>query len=750
MEELQEKFHWRGIKLCCPDCGLVLVKRVDGFFCDKCRKIFPLIDDIPSFVEKNDFYESKWATPHIHDTSLLSRVSFLFSPAEQFFKKYLYTFAPPKPRLSGRGLWWRCSVCRPGAPGFSPGGLHSLREKAHHKISGKSEVTILDLGCAAGRTFYTTAGTVVGLDFSLGSLNKAKNIYALVVQADVLKLPFENETFDFVLSYDLIGHIPQEHKEEFIAQIYRVLKPGGRTIHYIETEGNNSLERFAKKYSELYGKYFIKQDGHIGLEKPSLIIERFRRHNFICVAKLKRSFTGLRFPREYLKRFDNEYKEKSFLIKILVNFCKVVTITKILEYPFKFIVSLCECLMRKFSPLDASSGICLALDKKKMHVCIVSGSYPPLKDGIGDYTFKLIEALNRYNIKVSLLTSADSQIIDYAKHHKENLYILPVIKSWNIHFLYTVLRLINRESFDVIHIQYPNIKYKKTLLFCLLPFLTRLLQERVKVITTLHEFSLAYPLNRIRQLVLAWFSSRVIVSDERDFQALTGFLGVNKVKLEIIPIGSNIDVYNYQPQQRKIFLKERGLSEQTFIILFFGNIHPEKGLEGLLEAFSGLIRKGFALYLVIISQLDATVNKYHDEIKRLASSLGIEKFIFFSGYIEAKEVSQLLSLSDICVLPFRDGATMRRGSLIAAIVHAKAIISTKLNGYVPSRLIDGENIILVPAKDAHKLKEAIKKVKEDAFLQQKLAEGTKKLTPDFCWENIAELHMALYNKVITK
>jgi glycosyltransferase involved in cell wall biosynthesis len=391
----------------------------------------------------------------------------------------------------------------------------------------------------------------------------------------------------------------------------------------------------------------------------------------------------------------------------------------------------------------------MAYEKIKMHVCMISGSYPPLRDGIGDYTFKLIEALGNYDIKISLITSLDRQINSYISP-KGNLSIFPIVKSWNIDFLCVILRLIKREKFDIIHIQYPNIKYRRTLFFCFLPFLIRTFFKEIKVVTTLHEFSIAYPINKIRQIMFSLFSNRVVVTDEKDLQGLAKFLGDNKTKIKIIPIGSNIDVYGHQPQGRKIFLKERGLKEDTVIISFFGNIHRDKGLEYLLQAFAGLTQKKFLLHLVIISQLDPVGNKYHNKIKQLFSSLDIEKLIFLSGYIGIEKVSHLLSLSDICVLPFIDGVSLRRGSLMAALAHGKAVISTKPNDSADRGLFDKKNILFVPINDVYKLSEALELLYKDTELREKIGQEAGKTAALFSWDKIANKHIGLYLDILRK
>lgn len=247
--------------------------------------------------------------------------------------------------------------------GFRIGNFFSPSSRFFKRVLSKRG-KVLDLGCGGGHAFYFTIGPVIGIDLSLRPLHRARGIYDAVIQADAKSLPFGDESFDYIVSHDLIGHIPAEEKDRLISETYRVLKKGGRTAHYIETKGKNLLERFSQSHAELYRKYFIEQDGHHGLEFPHQAIRRFRRKGLRPVAEQKWSSTSFRFPKEYLKRFDNEYANKSVFVAALVGFCRVITKTKILEYPVEIMILVSDYFFGKFSSFDDSSGIYVCYEKR--------------------------------------------------------------------------------------------------------------------------------------------------------------------------------------------------------------------------------------------------------------------------------------------------------------------------------------------------------------------------------------------------
>jgi ubiquinone/menaquinone biosynthesis C-methylase UbiE len=103
----------------------------------------------------------------------------------------------------------------------------------------------LDVGCGSGR--YTIAlatvgaGEVVGVDFRRRSfaaadeLARQRALPVTFVEADVLALPFEDESFDFVFCNGVLHH--SESIERGLAELARVLKPGGRGFLYLYGAG---------------------------------------------------------------------------------------------------------------------------------------------------------------------------------------------------------------------------------------------------------------------------------------------------------------------------------------------------------------------------------------------------------------------------------------------------------------------------------------------------------------------------------
>ena len=138
---------------------------------------------------------------------------------------------------------------------------------------------LLDLGCGAGMLALLKRKGVelTGVDLSAECAAAAgRNGYDVTCRASLSRLPFPDDSFDYVASLDVLGHVTFEEKDAVLAEIARVLRPGGVTLHGIEC-----VDRAAQKdYDEMTAeelRRFIEVDGHVGLEEEHEHAARFRR-----------------------------------------------------------------------------------------------------------------------------------------------------------------------------------------------------------------------------------------------------------------------------------------------------------------------------------------------------------------------------------------------------------------------------------------------------------------------------------------
>jgi ubiquinone/menaquinone biosynthesis C-methylase UbiE len=130
------------------------------------------------------------------------------------------------------------AVCWDGAPPwfnrfFAHFQVREVRRAMQHELGeGRRAGRALDLGCGTGRwTRWLDAwwSDPIGADISRGMLRAADPMHPYT-QTDVTALPFRDATFDFALSVTVLLHLPHDSQRAALAEIARVLIPGGTFV----------------------------------------------------------------------------------------------------------------------------------------------------------------------------------------------------------------------------------------------------------------------------------------------------------------------------------------------------------------------------------------------------------------------------------------------------------------------------------------------------------------------------------------
>ena len=109
----------------------------------------------------------------------------------------------------------------------------------HFPVAPRGPLDLLDVGCGWGRWTIAAARRgylTVGVDPDAQAVEAARRIATQVgvtsdfVVGDAADLPFEDATFDFVFSYSVLQHLPDEAVLAAFHEIHRVLRPGGRAL----------------------------------------------------------------------------------------------------------------------------------------------------------------------------------------------------------------------------------------------------------------------------------------------------------------------------------------------------------------------------------------------------------------------------------------------------------------------------------------------------------------------------------------
>jgi glycosyltransferase involved in cell wall biosynthesis len=293
------------------------------------------------------------------------------------------------------------------------------------------------------------------------------------------------------------------------------------------------------------------------------------------------------------------------------------------------------------------------------------------------------------------------------------------------------------------------------------------------MVTTFHDLRVPYlfpragPLREWVTRVLARASDATVVTNEEDSLALRNW-GLRRHAL--IPIGSNIPAVLPPDYRRDEWRSRLGVEGGATLLSYFGFLNASKGAETLIQALAKIPEAKLLMVGGQVGTSDPTNVAYRTRVRDLIGELGLESRVIWTDFTPASEVSANLLASDICVLPYRDGASYRRGSFMAALAHGLPIVTThprppisqdhaagldaRVQGASQGQgdslpaLSDGENVMLVAPDDPVAIAEAISHLTALPELRLKLSRGAYALAENFTWDRIARRHLELYKLLV--
>ncbi len=394
-----------------------------------------------------------------------------------------------------------------------------------------------------------------------------------------------------------------------------------------------------------------------------------------------------------------------------------------------------------------------------MRILFVTGEYPSMQGGVGDYTRRLSEALGELGADVHVLTHVDAggdHLRTPATPYEPTVY--PVLRQHGWNLWGHVLAAIQEVQPQVVQIQYQSAAYGLHPAVNLLPKRLHLLRRRPLVLTTFHDLKFPYlfpkagPLRWQAVLALARGSDASVVTNPTDWLRLNR-AGLGE-KLRPIPIGSNIRCETPKGYDRSRQRAKWGAGPDTWLLAYFGFLNANKGGETLVRCLAELVRRNAPARLLMVGgkvgSSDPTNTAYLAKVERLIDDLHVADRVQWTGFTSSEEVSANLLAVDCAVLPYREGASLRHGSLMAALAHGVPIVSTALTGMTAEAmkkfpmLEDGESALLTPPEDPARMAEAVIRLMTGPALRSRLAAKAAVLSRQFEWETIAQGHLLAY------
>jgi polysaccharide biosynthesis protein PslF len=374
-----------------------------------------------------------------------------------------------------------------------------------------------------------------------------------------------------------------------------------------------------------------------------------------------------------------------------------------------------------------------------LKLLVITGTWPPMRCGVGDYASMLCEHLSHLAVSVHVLTSRQARP-DLRLGGHSHLEVHPVVENWSWPTLALIRRLVAELKPDVINLQWPTAAYGRSVAVNWLPVSLALHFPKIPFVTTLHELRYFRPLTRLRIWPALFLSRRLIVVDPLDMKYIHGLHVAQRCVH--IPIASNLPAtpkgFDRAGQRRRL-----GFSEADFVVGFFGFANPPKGLETLFVALRQLRPRHPNLKLLLLSQLSEQ-NTYERRLLHELKDSGLDAVTVRPAYAEPRQAAEILAAADCAALPYTDGVSVKRGSLMACLAQGLPIVTTLPARGEAGDFHQGENLLLVPPRDAAALAGALEKLLGDPDLRARLALGAWDLARSFSWEDIARRQLEVF------
>jgi glycosyltransferase involved in cell wall biosynthesis len=370
------------------------------------------------------------------------------------------------------------------------------------------------------------------------------------------------------------------------------------------------------------------------------------------------------------------------------------------------------------------------------------GNSLPRRCGIATFTTDLQMAVAASRTKPKTLI--------VAMNDEDYDYDYPASVAWQIRErqpedYQSAARFLNAEQPDVVSLQHEFGIFGGEAGSELLPLLTQL---NMPIVTTLHTV-LAEP-SAVQGRVLGKIvelSTAVIVMAEKGRELLQTVYNVPQEKIRVIPHGIPDHAFVH-PATQKLALGYAGRS----VILTFGLISPNKGIEIMIDAMPEILRsRADAVYVVLGATHPNLVRRegeaYRNRLRARAHQLGIEDHVvFLDQFVDQATLLDFISMCDVYVTPYLNESQMTSGTLAYSFGCGKAIVSTPY-WHARELLADGRGI-LVPFGDSGAVGREIAALLTDDERRERLSREAYDYSRTMTWPHIGERYMAEYGRAV--
>jgi len=371
----------------------------------------------------------------------------------------------------------------------------------------------------------------------------------------------------------------------------------------------------------------------------------------------------------------------------------------------------------------------------------VIGNYLPRQCGIATFTTDLCAAISAEygNARLLALPVNDSeQGYDYPARVRWSL-AQEDVKSYR-----DAAEFLNFNNIDMVCLQHEYGIFGGPAGSHILHLLRGL---KMPLVTTLHTV-LREP-NPDQLMVMqeiAKLSDRLIVMSQLSSQFLQEIFKVPGSKIDMVPHGVP-DLPFLDPN----FYKDRFGVEGKAVLLTFGLLSPNKGIENVIQALPQILSKHKNVAYIVAGATHPHIlrrdgDKYRASLQALAKDVGVQSnVIFYDRFASPEEMAEFIGAADIYITPYRYEEQVVSGTLAYALGAGKAIISTPY--WHAIELLDDRRGALVPFQNPEAIANKTIELLDTPAIRHAMRKRAYTFSRDMVWKKVAQGYMESFSRV---
>src|ERR1700688_1118685 len=270
---------------------------------------------------------------------------------------------------------------------------------------------------------------------------------------------------------------------------------------------------------------------------------------------------------------------------------------------------------------------------------------------------------------------------------------------------------------------------------------------KMPLVTTLHSGLRDPDPNQLMVMQeIAELSDRLIVMSELSAQMLLEIFKVPGSKIDMVPHGVP-DLPFLDPN----FYKDRFGVEGKAVLLTFGLLSPNKGIENVIQALPQILAKHKNVAYIVAGATHPHIlrregDQYRTYLQALAKEVGVESQVFFHNrFVSPEEMLGFIGAADIYVTPYRHEAQVVSGTLAYALGAGKAIISTPY--WHAIELLDDRRGALVPFQNPDAIAQKTIELLDTPAIRHAMRKRAYLFAREMVWKRVAQGYMESFARV---